>query len=309
MTLSTVTWRQAVAAAAATFIGLFAIVVVVRADGLEATDAASARATSWFVHQQSSRVVLVDGYRGTALGSIDAGAQNDQITVAQGSLGAYVLNDSTAEARAIDTVDLRLGTPFGLTTLGVGQAISSVGQAGLIVVNPDENESNVVPADGEPLSFAVDTGTATQIANDGSIWSLVDGDLVRTTSLTSSTTSLGVPDATLSMVGSDPLVVDASGRRVKLGTGGWQSLPTDADPSEIVVQVPGPATTCGWVAANDDLWCVGHDGIEESSTIDGLDVDGGDLLGIAGDAAVVVRRGPSVIVRLDWRAETILDES
>ena len=67
MTLSTVTWRQAVAAIAATLIAVFAVIVVVRSEGLQAVDASSARATSWFVHRPSGRVVLVDGYGGRAL--------------------------------------------------------------------------------------------------------------------------------------------------------------------------------------------------------------------------------------------------
>ena len=118
MKSSTVTWRQAVAATAATLLALFAFTVVMRSDGLPAVDAASARATAWFVHQPTGRVVLVDGYGGRALASLDTGAQGDELTVAEGGPGAYLLNDVTAEAQAIDSVELRLGTPFGLTALG-----------------------------------------------------------------------------------------------------------------------------------------------------------------------------------------------
>ena len=308
MKSSTVTWRQAVAATAATLLALFAFMVVVRSDGLPAVDAASARATAWFVHQPTGRVVLVDGYGGRALASLDTGAQGDELTVAEGGPGAYLLNDVTAEAQVIDSVDLRLGTPFGLTALGAGRALSGMGQAGLVVVNPDENEANVVPADGEPITFPAEADRSTQIAPDGSIWSLVDGDLQRTTSTATETTRLGVPGATLSLVGNVAFVVDAENRRALLGDGDWQSLPTDADPSEIIGQVPGPPAECGWVGANDDLWCVGRDGIDESSTIDGLDMDGSDLLAIAGDAAAVVERGPSSITRIDWRTGEVLDE-
>ena len=120
MTLSTVTLRQAVAAIAATLLTLFAVIVVVRSDGLPAVDAASARATAWFVHQPTGRVVLVDGYGGRALASLDAATPGEQLSVAEGRPGAFVLNDTTAEARAIDSVELRLGTPFGLSALGAG---------------------------------------------------------------------------------------------------------------------------------------------------------------------------------------------
>ena len=309
MTLSTVTWRQAVAAIAATVLTLFAVIVVVRSDGLPAVDAASARATGWFVHQPTGRVVLVDGYGGRALASLEAGISGEQLSVAEGRPGAFLLNDNLGEARAIDSVELRLGTPFGLSALGGGRAQSGVGQAGLIVFNPGEDEANVVPADGEPISFPVQGGTTAQIAPDGSIWSLVGGDLTRTTSSTVQRTRLGIDDdALLSLVGNVPLVVDVSGRRARLGDGAWRTLATDADPSEILAQVPGPPGECGWVGANDDLWCVSAEGVDETSTVLGLDLDGGDLLAIAGEAAAVVRRGPSSIVRFDWRTGTILED-
>ncbi len=308
MTLSTVTWRQAVAAIAATLLTLFAVIVVVRSDGLPAVDAASARATAWFVHQESGRVVLVDGYGGRALASLDAGTPGAQLSVAEGRPGAFLLNDATGEARAIDSVELRLGTPFGLTALGAGRALSGVGQAGLVVVNPDDGVADVVPADEEQISFPVEGGTITQVAPDGSIWSLVDGDLFRTTSRDAQPTRLGLDgEALLSLVGNEPLVVDVSGRRARLGDGAWQPLDTDADPSEILVQVAGPPAECGWVGANDDLWCVSTSGVDEQTTVPGLDLDGGDLLAIAGEAAAVVRRAPSSIVRFDPRTGDIAD--
>jgi hypothetical protein len=307
--LSTVTWRQAVAAIAATLLTLFAVIVVVRSDGLPAVDAASARATAWFVHQPTGRVVLVDGYGGRALASLDAGGRRERLSVAEGRPGAFLLNDTTGEARAIDSAELRLGTPFGLSALGAGRALSGVGQAGLVVFNPNDDEANVVPADGEPVSFPVQGGTATQVAPDGSIWSLADGDLVRTTSLGPQRTVLDLDaDALLSLVGNVPLVVDVSGRRARLGDGAWLSLDTDADPSQILVQVPGPPGDCGWVGANDDLWCVSTGGVDETSTVPGLDLGGGDHLAIAGSAAAVVRRGPSAVARFDWRSGEILDD-
>ncbi len=309
MTLSTVTWRQTVAAIAATLLTLFAVIVVVRADGLPAVDAASARATGWFVHQPTGRVVLVDGYGGRALASLDAATPDERLSVAEGGPGAFVLNDTTAEARAIDSVELRLGAPFGLSALGVGRALAGVGQAGLVVVNPDDGEANVVPAEGEPISFPVESGTATRVAPDGAVWSLVGGDLVRTTSTNTQVVRLGVDaDALLSLVGNLPLVVDVTGRRARLGDGAWRSLPTEADPSEILAQVPGPPSACGWVGADDDLWCVSQDGLDETTTVAGLDLGGGDLLAIAGEAAAAVRRAPSSIVRFDWRDGAIVDE-
>ena len=78
--------------------------------------------------------------------------------------------------------------------------------------------------------------------------------------------------------------------------------------SELVVQVQGPAADCAWLGADDDLWCVGRDGIDEHVTIDGLDIDGADHLVIAGDAAALVRQAPPAIVRIDWRERRIYDD-
>jgi hypothetical protein len=309
MHLSTVTWRKTVAAVAATVIGLLGVVVVVRSEGLPAVDAASARATRWFVHQPTGRIVLVDGYGGRALASIAAGGAGEQIEVVEGRPGAYVLNDTTAEAQAVDSAELRLGAPLGLATLGAGRALAAVGQAGLVVVNAPESAATVVTDDGETVGFSVDAGDATVIAPDGAVWSLVRGDLRRTTSSATATVSVGAaPNALLSMVGTQPFVVDGVNRRARLGTGAWSALPTGADPSEIVVQQPGPSAPCGWVAAGDELWCISAAGVDERVNIDGLAVGGSDVLAIAGDAAAVVRRGPSSIVRFDWRRQQILGD-
>ncbi|MBV1894400.1 MAG: tandem-95 repeat protein [Ilumatobacteraceae bacterium] len=308
MKLSTVSWRKAVAAIAATVLGLLAVMIMAQSEGIAAVDAASSRATHWFVHQPSGRIVLVDGYGGRALASLDAGARGDELTAVEGGPGAFVLNETTAEARAIDSAELSLGPPLGLTTLGDGRAVAAVGQSGLVVVNRADDEATVVPAGGEPSGFSVVTGTAMAIAPDGAVWSLVNGDLLHRTPTSSTTTALGVDDAELSLVGNEPLVVDRANRRARLGDGSWQLLPTQADPSEIIVQQQGPSNECGWVGANDELWCVSRNGLEQTATIDGLDIDGSDVLAIAGDAAVVVKRGPSSIVRFDWREEEILED-
>ncbi len=313
MTPTTVSWPRAVAAV----VGLIAIVlgafVVVRQDGLESVDAAAARATRWFVHQPSGRVVLVDGYGGRPLASLDAGVPNERLLVAQGAPGAFLLNDTTAEVRQIDPVELRLGPPLTLSTLGTGASLSAVGQLGLVVVDRLGDRADVVPPAGETIGFDVEAEAETLIAPDGGVWSLVGGTLRRTTSTT--VESVGFGDALdgsgaeLSLLGNRPVLLDREGRRVLVGLdGSWTALPTDADPSELVVQQPGPPDRCAWVATGDDLWCVGRDGLVETSTVEGLGAGGGDVLAIAGDAAALVERGPTAIVRFDWRGGEILDD-
>ncbi len=309
MTVTPVTWRQAAVAVAAAVLGVLAVTVVFNSDGLPAVDASTSRATRWFVHRPTGTVVLADGYGGRALASIDAGAGGAQISIAEGGSGAYLLNDSTAEVRPIETADLRFGASIGLAALGGGQAISAVGPGGLTVVNPLDGKASALPVVGAPLSFDVAIGDNTVVAPDGVTWTVDGATLRRITSNSSTGADVGLgPAARLSLVGNKPFVVDVANRRARLGDGAWQAIDTPADPSELVIQQVGPPADCGWVGADDDLWCVSGDGIRERSTVPGLDLDGSDLLAIAGDAAVAVRRGPASIVRFDWRSEKILDD-
>ncbi len=69
--VATVTWRQSVASVVALMLALTGLIVVVRSDGLPAIDAAASRATRWLVHGPTASVVLVDGFGGRALASLE----------------------------------------------------------------------------------------------------------------------------------------------------------------------------------------------------------------------------------------------
>ncbi len=84
-TLQTVTWRQAVAAVVAVGLALAGLVIVLRSDGLPAVNAASSRATRWVVHEPTGRVVLVDGFGGRALASLELDAVGDGVVRGGGS--------------------------------------------------------------------------------------------------------------------------------------------------------------------------------------------------------------------------------
>jgi hypothetical protein len=307
--LATVSWRRAIAAAAAAVFCLVALVVVLRSDGLPAVDAASSRATRWFVHESTGRVVLADGYGGRALASLQVGSSGDRLFIAEGTNRAFVLNEDTAEVRAVDTAELRLGPPVGVSALAGNGAVAGVSPAGLVVVDPAAGSATLLPTSGDPVAFSVsaDPSFDVLVGPDGAIWSLDDGQLVRTTSAGSTRSGAGSVQPVASLVGNRPLVLDRDGRRARLGDGSWQSLPTEVDPSEIVVQVAGPPNDCGWIGGDDELWCVSDHGIDEQVTIDGLSIDGADRLAIAGSAAALVRRGPTEIVQFDWRSRTVID--
>ncbi|WP_148288552.1 Ig-like domain-containing protein, partial [Ilumatobacter nonamiensis] len=314
--LSTVTWRQAFATMVVFAVALTGLIVVLRSDGLPAIDAAASRATRWVAHSPSGRVVLVDGFGGRALASLEAGATGDDMLVADGRAESYVLDDTTAEVRLIDSADLRLGAPRALGVLGSGSAVAQAGSSGLLVADPTVGEATLLPTNDEPVDFdfaadttpGVDNSTTFALAPDGSIWSIAEGSLRRTTSAATTTEISGLDDAAVSLVNNDALVLDRAGGRARLGSGGWHDLPTDIDGSELVVQRPGPAADCGWIGGGDELWCVSESGLDEVVEVPGLDVGGGDLLAIAGDAAALVRRGPTEVVQFDWRTEEVIGE-
>ena len=218
MNTPTVTWRQTVAAAVAVVVALVSAVVLFSSDGLPAVNAAASPATRWFVHRPSGSVVLVDGYGGRALAKIDADSDGEQISVAEGGAVAYLLNDTTAEVTPIETADLRFGAAVGLTALGDGRAVAGAGPAGLTVVNPADGQASMLPLVGEPLNFDVDLASPPVIAPDGVVWTIDGPVLRRTNSTSSSDVDLGLgAGATLSLVGSEPLVLDPANRRARLG--------------------------------------------------------------------------------------------
>ena len=314
--VTTVTWRRAAACVVATLALLAGLVVVLGGDETPSIDATATRATRWFVHEPSGRVVLVDGFGGRAITSLEAGSPNGDLLVAEGGEAAYVLDDATGEVRQIDNADVRLGSPRAIASLGDGVSLARVGPAGLLVANPSSGEGSLLTAAGEPLplEFGDDLPPPSgdpqvQLAPDGVIWSIDGGSLRRTTNAGSRIVDeLGLDDAELSLVGTEPLVLDRAGRRLRYGSGDWFELPRAVAPSELVLQEPGPQESCGWVATGDELWCVSATGLEEDPVVDGLEAGGSDLLAIAGDAAVLVRQGPNDVVAFDWRTGELRDE-
>ena len=301
-----VPWRRAIAVLAAVAATLTGLVVVFRADGFTPIDATVPRATRWFVHQATGRIVLADGFSGRALARLDVGDAGDVLEVVQSAVGAAVVDRSAATARDIDGSALRIGPPRSVGVVASPTAIVGVGQSGLVAVDPDTSAGLLLPPDGDAVRFDVDgAGRETRIAPDGSVWTIAAGALTRITTTGGSVHTTGLSSARFSLVGATPLVFDVERARVRFGDGEWVALPDGIDPSEVVVQEPGPSADCGWLGADDELWCVGTEGVAERSTIAGLAVDGADRLAIAGDAGVLVRRAPQEIVRIDWRSAAV----
>lgn len=286
-------------------------VVVFRADGFDAVDATVPRATRWFVHQPTGQIVLVDGFAGRALARLETTTDGRALELAQSAGGAALIDRSAGTTRSVDSSNLRLGPPQSFGLVAEPTTLVGVGQSGLVAVDRATAQAVVVPTGGEAVPFelgAAGAGELTRIAPDGSIWTLAAGRLLRVTSTGQQVIASDVAGARFTLVGNRALLFDPDRRQVRFDDGGWIDVPTTVDASEILLQEPGPRADCGWVVADDDLWCLTADGIEVSSTIAGLDADGGDRFAIAGDAGALVRRTPAQIVRIDWRAGTVLDD-
>ncbi len=292
-------------------VGLTGVIVAFRADGFAALDATVPRATRWFVDQSNGRVVLADGFSGRALARLDTADNGQVLEVAQSANGVVVVDRSAATARAIDASALRLGPPQSVGLVAEPSSIIGVSQAGLVTVDRASAQASLLPPGGDAVPFDVEAagaGAATQIAPDGAVWTIAAGRLSRVTTTGRQVVASGLSDARFSLVGSAPLVLDGDRARVRFADGEWVDLPPDVAVDEMVLQAAGPAADCGWVAADDRLWCIGESGVREEVTIVDLDVDGADSFGIAGDAGALVRRSPSEIVRLDWRNAAVLDD-
>lgn len=309
MSPQAVPWRRVLAALAVVSVALGATFVIIRSDGFSAIDATVPRATRWFVHQASGNVILADGFTGRALARLEAPEGVTQPEVAQGAGGASVIDRNDATTRLLDQAALRLGSPQSVGITGRPGAVIGVGQIGLVAVDPDSGDAVLVPpGDEQSRPFSVSSSPDTiRIGPGGAVWVIADGVLSRVTTTGGESFSPASSSARLALVGDAPLLFEPDSLTVTFDGGRTVSLPGDVPPSEVVLQVDGPAASCGWLGANDEMWCIGRGGIEEAVSIESLDIDGPDQLAVAGDAAALVRAGRSEIVRIDWRRGTVSD--
>lgn len=297
-------------AVVASVLALTGVVVALRADGYPAIDATTPRATRWFVDETNARAVLADGFSGQTLARLDVSAQPTGLSITQSASGAAVLDRASATVRTIDTAALFLGPPQSLSVITAPEAVVGIGQAGIVGFDPLQGRGLLLPADGGQVPFELGAAAdpdRTLVAPDGAVMTLAAGALHRITTTADDVLETALPNAEFTLVGASPLVFDTDRRRVRLGDGDWVAIPDDVPTSEIVLQEAGPNANCGWLGGDDQLWCVGEDGLVEDVQITGLGIDGADLLSIAGNAGVLVRSATSTIVRVDWRTASIID--
>jgi hypothetical protein len=308
-----VPWRRVAAVLVAAALALGGAFIAFRSEGFRSIDAAVPRATRWFVDQNSKALVLADGFSGRALFRLSSTIEAVIPEVAQSASGVAIVDRDEATTREVDTTTLRLGAAQRVPLLNETDSVVGIGTTGLVVVEPDGGDALLLPPGGAPVPFSVTAGAdrdQTRIAPDGAVWTLVDGSLHRenTTSSPRIVTGLSA-EARFSLVGNVPLVFDTGAGRASLNGGSWVELPGDISVSEVVLQADGPAESCGWIGAQNRLWCINESGIEHEVVIPGVDIDGGDQLAIAGDAAALVSNSGSDVIRLDWRNRQIVTGS
>ncbi len=303
---ATVSWRLAAAALVALALVIGGVVAFVRSDGLNSIDAAQTRATAWFTHQGSGRVVLVDGFGGQAIARIEAAVPGESIEARSSSTAAFFVNRSTAQTRVIDQAALRLGPGLAVASLTASVPTTAAGTAGLTVVDPQSGESTLVSPDGQVAPFVSVRGEAV-VAPNGSVWS-VDTRQLHRARPNESSASYDAPGAdAITLNGNLGVVLDRADGRLLTAGAGWVELTGDPNRSDLVVQAPGPADDCTWVGAGDHLWCVAAKSVVHDIEIAGLNITASDLLAVSGDVAVVVHRATPGIVRFDWRTASIVD--
>jgi len=286
------------------------ILVALRSDGFQATEATVPRATRWFVNALTDQVVLADGFSGRPLARLATGAGTSRVEVYQSAGGAYVVDRTLGRARALDSAALVLGPPINVTLVERASTRIGIGTAGIVAVDPLGSQGVLIPPDADPLPFELGPdviSAATRVAPDAAVWTISDGAFVRVTTTSERRVyANGIDSGRVTLVGNTGMLLDEGAGRLRLGAGAWVDLPDGVVPGQVVLQEPGPTAACGWIAFGDQLRCISERGIVESRTIPTLAVGGGEQLAIAGDVAVLVDQANSEIVQFDWRAGSVI---
>jgi hypothetical protein len=144
-----VSWRRTIVALITVAVGLGGTIVAFRADGFSATDATVPRATRWFVHQATNRVVLADGFSGKTLARINT-EEAGTFGVVQSASGVALVNRETGTVRAVDAAALRLGPATSVALVDRPDVIVGIGQPGLVAVDPGSDVGVLLPPTARP---------------------------------------------------------------------------------------------------------------------------------------------------------------
>ena len=292
-----VPWRRVALVFAAVALAVSGVFVAFRADGFDAVDATVPRATRWFVDDQINALVLVDGFAGKLLAKVPLESDSNQLEVVQGAerrVGARPLGRchqpddrhgraprrvgpvARASCRAPDTIVGRRTVRRGGGAARSRHGCAAAARGRAVPVRrrrhrPRRGDPRLVRRRGvddrrrfvRPHHHDRSRGVRHRARHGALLAGRQHAAAARRRPPAGALRRrrLGRPARRRA---------DQRGRRAA----------ARARPRRAV----GSAATTGSGAS-------GADGVEERVDIDGLDIDGSDLLAIAGDAGVVVRPG------------------
>jgi hypothetical protein len=280
-------------------------VAVLRSEGVRPTTVRSGPSTRWLVNQNTGYLLLADGLTGRVAARIEAEVNLTGEVPVDGAGGTFLVAAAQGSARAVNTSLLKVGTARTVALLSDAGTTFGVGPSGLTVVNAREGEASLLTSD-EASPINIQPAELAAVAADGTIWLLRNGSVDHVfTDGRRVRASLGIDADRLVTVGDRAVAVDSTAGRLQWIGGAPQNSPIDSP--DLVVQESSPSATCLWLAAGDELACVGMRAVERRLTVEGLAAAPGDTLAVHGRAAAIVRannRGAQRIDLVDSRLVT-----
>jgi hypothetical protein len=286
------------------------VIVASRDEGYPEREIVTESGTRWLVHQPTGSLVLADGVSGRVMVRLDTERPANQLRVAQGAGGAFVLDDTQRSIAHIDEADVQLEPgrdfPAGLvnaaglqeppTTLGVGTD-------GMVITGSAGTQGFVIPDTGDIRPFAVRPDRrSSMVSSDGAVWSiLASGEVERVLGSNSETFQApnGSGDLQLTVAGERAAVLSTSaGELTWFPDGRTIELPARWSRVDVVLQQPTEQATCAWVGQRTALGCFDADGtITESALVDVELTAADSIFGTA--TTVVVRRPNGSLLSID----------
>ena len=290
--LQKVSWRTVGYAALGTGVAAASVIAVFNSDGVHPTALTSSSATKWLVDNVNGTVVLVDGLAGNVVAKVQLESETDNgdIEVAvQGAGGAFLVvrnkhrsapsrprscssaprsrRSAQREKREVGRRAQRLDDP---------QPGNARGQSRSGRRRPDHRGDHPVRQRQRGVRrehLALHHNTATHVTVDKP----------------NEVETLRNPPKHTTTLGGKAVMFDEFNGVIEWSNGDRVSVDTIPNFSEAILQEPGDDASCVWLAIGDNLYCVGHDGIDETEHIAGLSFSSGGL----DKLAVWGRRQPS----------------
>lgn len=258
--------------------------------------------TRWLVDRAEGAIVLADSSTGRATARITTERAGHLLDTVQGRAGAIVLDRSVAEVLSIDQRMVKLSDARPVPALGEADDWTlGPGPDGVVAASLGGTVLTIPPQGAASEQNTTPGATDQAIGLDGTVWNLHDTFVERLTAGQTTTIPLAASSAkaSISALGDQGILLDPTNRRLQwLSDGTTVNVPSGMDLANAVLQLPTGAAPCAWIGSDDQLACLGREGVVGPFHLDGLTVRPGDRLAAAPGVVTVVRAGGEV-VRID----------